>query len=244
MNIPEERARLELEKNLKQSGNPEKFFRVLDESGHLEIAFPEIAALKDVPAGPTEWHEEGSAFEHTMMVLSEMQELRPNDELALLMSISHDLGKAKTPRHELPSHPDHGRAGLDVIESMASRLSMSNLQQKVMKDAARWHMPMNSINELRESTVIDLVQKVHDPARLVSLAQADARGRRPQGEFDAATAFRRFANASAAIDRWSGDDLIEQGYNPDEMGGENFGNLLHQKRVELMRSLERSGSQQ
>lgn len=157
MNIPEERVRLELEKNLKESDNPSKFFRVLDESGHLDEAFPELAVLKGRPAGPEEWHKEGSAFEHTMMVLEEMSNIRPNDELALLMSISHDFGKAKTPRSELPSHPDHGRAGLDVIENMVSRLSMSNLQKKVMRDAARWHMPMNDVEDLRESTVLDLV---------------------------------------------------------------------------------------
>jgi len=172
------------------------------------------------------------------MVLDEMAALREKDELSLLMALAHDLGKAKTPRQELPSHPAHGKAGLDVIESMASRLSMSNLQQKVMKDAARWHMPMNDINELNEGTVLELVQDAYDPARLVALAQADARGREPQGEFNPADAYRRFAKAEAALEAWDGERLIGEGYDPDEMGGENFGNLLHQKRVELMRELE------
>ena len=236
--LPQERIRMEMEKTFKQADEPSVFFDTLLIVDGLDIAFPELSALRGRPAGPEEWHGEGSAYRHTMMVLDEMAAIREGDELALLMALAHDLGKAKTPRQELPSHPGHGKAGLDVIENMAARLSMSNLQQKVMKDAARWHMPVNDIRKLRESTVIDLVQDAHDCARLVSLAQADARGRRPQGEFDAAQAFRRFAYAEAAIERWDGKALIDEGYDPDEMGGENFGNLLRQRRVETMRKIE------
>lgn len=33
--------------------------------------------------------------------------------------------------------------------------------------------------------------------------------------------------------------LIEEGYHPEEIGGKEFGDLLHQKRVEMMREIER-----
>jgi len=238
MSLPPERYRIELEKTLRQADEPSRFFDVLAEVGALEQTFPELNALRGVPAGPEEFHEEGSAFSHTMLVLDEMAKMRKGDELALLMSIAHDLGKGVTDPDDLPSHPAHGKAGLDVIEGMVERLSMSNAQQKVMKDAARWHMPVNDINELRASTVINLLNEVRDPSRLVTLAKADALGRRPRGSFDMADAFRRFAAGSQAISEWHGGRLIEEGHDPDEMGGENFGNLLHQKRVERMRELE------
>lgn len=237
--LPQERIRKEMEKALVQSDEPSRFFDILNAVGALDATFPELGVLRGRPAGPEEFHLEGSAFRHTMMVLDEMAEIRAEDELALLMALAHDLGKAKTKRQDLPNHPAHGRDGLDVVDEMAARLSMSNLQQKVMRDASRFHMQLNNIENLRESTVINLVEEAHDPARLVSLAQADARGRSPTGSFNAANAFRRFAKAEAAIERWSGQDLIDEGYDPEEMGGENFGNLLHQKRVELMRKLEK-----
>lgn len=236
--LPQERVRMEMEKALVQAGEPSQFFDILNIVGALDVTFPELNALRGVPAGPPEFHEEGTAFRHTMMVLDEMVALRSNDELAALMAIAHDIGKGTTPEAMLPSHHQHGKRGLDVIEAMAERLSMSNEQEKVMKDAARWHMPVADIEDLRESTVINLLNEVRDPSRLVSLAAADALGRRPQGDFNQADAFRRFANASQAISEWHGGRLIEEGYDPDEMGGEQFGNLLHQKRVERMRELE------
>jgi len=236
--LPSERIRLELEKTFKQADTPRVFFDMLAAVGALEHTFPELSALVGVPAGPDEFHGERDSLHHTMLVLSEMQDIRPNDETALLMVLSHDLGKAETPRSKLPSHPKHSVTGLDVVDSMAERLSMSNSQQKAMRDSVRYHMQVSDIDDLRESTVISLVQDAADPARLVSLSQADTRGRIPSGEFDEARAFERFAAASQAIEEWHGQSLIDEGYSPEEMGGEAFGNLLNQKRVELMRELE------
>ena len=236
--LPDERHRMELEKVLVQADTPSHFFDVLDIVGALEYTFPEIDALTEIPSGPYEFHKEGSAFRHTMMVLDEMKDIRPDDELALLMALSHDLGKGVTDEEYLPSHPAHGKAGLPIIEEMAERLSMSNEKEKYMKDASRYHMRMHNIEKLNESTIIETIQDAADPARLVSLAQADTRGRRPSGEFDASLTFRRFADASQAIEEWTGQRLIDEGYSPEEMGGKEFGNLLRQKRVERMRELE------
>lgn len=236
--LPQERVRMEMEKTFKQADRPSIFFDTLVMVDALHDTFPELAALREVPAGPEPHHREGSAYRHTMMVMDEMARIREGDELALLMAMAHDLGKAVTLEEDLPNHPNHGKQGLPIIEDMCDRLAMSNEQEDVMKDAARWHMPMNNIEELRESTVIDMEQEVHDTARLVSLSAADSRGRSPSTEFDQPTAFGRLLCASRAIEEWTGERLIEEGYSPAEMGGKNFGDLLRQKRVEFMRRLE------
>jgi tRNA nucleotidyltransferase (CCA-adding enzyme) len=236
--LPQERVRMEMEKALVQSDKPSRFFDILNSIGALEHTFPELDALRGVPAGPEEYHGEGSAFRHTMMVLDEMNKIRPSDELALLMAVAHDFGKAKTSSEDLPSHPDHGRAGLNPVREMMSRLGLSNEQTSMMKDACRFHTMMHDISDLRESTVLDIVQDADDPARLVSLAQADSLGREPARAFDAGAAFSRFAAATQSMEEWTGARLIENGYSPKEMGGEEFGNLLRQKRVELMRKFE------
>jgi len=239
MSLPPERYRLELIKTLKQAEEPSEFFYVLDEVGALEQTFPELADLQGVTAGPEQWHGEGDTFEHTMMVLEEAKKLRSDDPLLLLMAIAHDLGKAVTQEEDLPSHPGHAKNGVPIAEDMARRLSMSNEQRKAMKDAALMHMRLNDSEDLRASTVIEMVQNAQDIDRLLDLTHADTQGRIPKGDFDRQKAQARIDAAQQAVDEWDGKRLIEAGHSPDEMGGEDFGNLLHQKRVERMRELER-----
>jgi tRNA nucleotidyltransferase (CCA-adding enzyme) len=172
--------------------------------------------------------------------LDEMAEIRPQDETALLMSLAHDLGKSTTDEEDLPSHPAHGKHGVPVVEKMADRLSMSNEQKNAMRAACRHHMKMQDIGDLRESTVINLVEEedMETIFRLIDLVEADAAGRMPEGEADVGKMFARVFAAGAAIEHWTGEHLIDEGYNPAEMGGEEFGDLLHQKRVEFMREIE------
>lgn len=236
--LPQERARMEMEKSLVEADTPSTFFRVLDNVDALDYVFPELNALKGVPAGPPEYHGEGDAFEHTMLVLDNIMGYLPDDEIAGLMALAHDLGKGVTPTEELPSHPNHGMNGVDVIDKMAERLSMSNEQESAMKEAARYHMHFHCMEDLRESTVIDMAENIDNSGRLFSLADADTKGREPEGEFNPGIIFRRLALADYAIDTWTGSRLIDEGYDPEEMGGEEFGALLKQRRVEKMREME------
>lgn len=51
-------------------------------------------------------------------------------------------------------------------------------------------------------------------------------------------ALARFDAACAACNAITGQDLIDEGYGPDDMGGKEFGALLRQRRVEFMRDVE------
>jgi len=236
--LPQERVRMEAEKSLVRSDQPRRFFDILEEVGALETTFPALASLTQVPAGPEQYHKEGSAYEHTMMVLEQMNERRPNDELALLMALYHDIGKGLTPDKSLPSHPNHGDGGLGIIMRVAERLSLSNEQESAMKEASRYHMMLNDVEDLRESTVIDVVQRADNLDRLVDLVKADAAGRIPSTEVDGEPIRRRFSLAQLACAEWTGQRLLDEGYDPEEMGGKEFGDLLRQRRVEYMRELE------
>lgn len=234
--LPQERVRMEMEKALVQADEPSRFFEILHEVAALDYTFPELYDLMGVPAGPPEFHKEGDSFDHTMMVLDEMSELRPNDELALLMALAHDLGKGVTSEMMLPSHHNHGTSGIPIVESMADRLSLSNEQENAMVEACRLHMRFHDVEGLRASTVVEMWQNMDHFHRLWDLAVADSRGREPQRE--PPTAFDRFDAARRAVDEWTGQRLIDEGYSPDDMGGEEFGALLRQRRVERMRELE------
>lgn len=236
--LPEERIRMEMEKNFKQAKDPALFFKILASVDALEVSFPVLDKMRDIPAGPPEHHSEGSVFTHTMLVLQAMHDLRGNDPDGLLAALAHDFGKVETPESELPSHHGHGKAGLPVVERFANRLSMSNHQRRVMRDACRHHMRLNDIEQLNEATVFDLVAQLHvEPDLLVDLAVADARGREPQTYFPADLARERLDRAVQAMNDVSGRDLIEEGRDPQEIGGEKFGKLLRDRRIERMHAL-------
>jgi tRNA nucleotidyltransferase (CCA-adding enzyme) len=233
-NLPQERVRMEMEKALVQADEPSRFFRVLEEVAALDYTFPELYDLMGVSAGPDEFHKEGDTFDHTMLVLDEMSKLRPDDELAMLMALAHDLGKAVTAGGD--NHGGHGKKGVNPVREMMARLGLSNAQTEAMKEACRYHMRFHDVEDLRASTVVEMWQDMSHFHRLWDLALADSLGREPKG--DPPEGFDRFHAARQAVDEWTGQRLIDEGYDPQEMGGENFGNLLHQKRVERMRELE------
>jgi tRNA nucleotidyltransferase (CCA-adding enzyme) len=230
--------RIELEKNFKQAQDPAKFFEVLASVDALDAAFPRIAEMQHIPAGPSEHHSEGSLFNHTISVLRKMHEIRGNDPDGLLAALAHDFGKLETPEEEWPNHHGHGKAGLPVAERFANRLSMSNHQRRVMRDACRHHMRLHNIKEMNNATVFDLVAQLNVPVDLlVDLCVADAFGRVPPGDFPADLALRRMNLVHEAMNDVSGSDLIDEGRDPSEIGGEKFGKLLRDRRIERMHEL-------
>lgn len=236
--LPQERVRKEMLKSFEQADKQRRFFDVLSEVHGLLSAFPYLWLMTRRPAGPKHYHREGTAYEHTMMVMEEMQELRPNDPLAMLMALTHDFGKAFTDDEDLPSHPNHGERGVEHIDLFADEKSFSNEHTNAMKEASRYHMRFHDIEDLRESTIVEMVQNIDTMDRLIDLAVADGRGRRPQSEVDTTVIRDRIDAARTACETWSGQDLIDEGYDPDGMGGEEFGSLLRQRRVETMREIE------
>lgn len=232
--LPGERVRMEASKNFREAKEPRKFFDILTEVGALPHSFPELAALRLVAAGPSEYHQEGTAWEHTLMVLEEMHDLMPNDELALWMALTHDLGKAETPSDELPSHHGHGERGIPIIEDMSDRLAFSNEQERACKEGARQHMRLKNVEEMRDATLFDTWKQVDNRTRLSRLMVADARGREPAGEFAFNELMDAFQRAQDAVAEVSARDLMDDGHDPEE-DGEKFGQLLRQRRIEAMK---------
>jgi len=236
--LPEERLRMELTKNFKEAKKPSMFFKVLASVDALDVSFPHISNMREVPAGPPQHHSEGSVFNHTMAVIRTMHDIRGNDLYGLLAALAHDFGKLETPENQWPAHHGHGKAGISVTETFANRLSMSNQQRRVMHDACRHHMKLHNVENLNEATVFDLVAELHiEPDLLVDLGAADAFGRTPTGDFPEDLARKRLNRAVQAIEDVNGQDLIEAGRDPQEIGGETFGKLLRDKRIERMHKI-------
>ncbi|WP_135666821.1 HD domain-containing protein [Halorhabdus rudnickae] len=247
--IPDDRIGAELVKALKQAVQPRAFVDVLDDVNALEIAFPELAALANVPAGPEGTHEEGDSLEHTLQVLEQMHERRGNDVPALLAALAHDLGKGETPADELPAHHGHGKQGVPIARSVRSRLGLDRDLRGVMDTAASVHMRLPRIEEMTAPAIIDLAKEVHGSPlsieQVIDLGTADAKGRDPADDFPDGIVREHLTLAVKTIEEIGGAEAMqERDIDPTDVGseipGERIGNLVRQDRVETFR--DRAGT--
>jgi hypothetical protein len=114
---------------------------------------------------------------------------------------------------------------------------------------------MHDLADLREATVLELVEALRDDYEvshpgdeavvthvtldeLIALGVADGRGRIPSSELDREFARALFDRALAVLDGIDGQHVFE---NFDAPEGPHFGDLLHQERVRAMRNPEEFG---
>lgn len=125
------------------------FIMLLDEINALQIIFPEIYNLKQVPEN-TIYHPEGNAYEHVLLTLkqvyscffmNESQEINTEDiALVNFGLLCHDLGKAYTDRQKWPAHHGHDDLGLSIIDEMCKRLMVPNKYRDYAMMACKYHM--------------------------------------------------------------------------------------------------------
>jgi tRNA nucleotidyltransferase (CCA-adding enzyme) len=132
---PKERVFGELAKALKAK-KPSEFFRFLLDSDVLDVTFPDIARLVG-QTQPEQWHPEGDAFEHTMLVLDTVSG-KTDNVLTRFAALMHDVGKGVTPKSELPHHNGHDQKGIPIIESLPACYPSKWKQAAVF--TAQYHM--------------------------------------------------------------------------------------------------------
>lgn len=161
--------------------HPEVFFQVLRDCGALAAIFPEIDALFGVPQ-PAKWHPEIDTGIHTMMVIQQAAKLT-TDLRVRFAALTHDLGKAKTPRSILPRHHGHEEHSVRLVEDMASRLRIPNDYRDLAVRVARFHGHCHRGAELRPGTILKVLEGINafrDPQGLglfLLACEADKRGR-------------------------------------------------------------------
>lgn len=246
--VPRERLAAELRKTFKQAETPSVFFRVLDDVpgiDALDRTFPMVGALRGVPAGPPQFHQEGDAFDHTLLVVDEFMERRPGDIIGGLAALAHDLGKVTTDEETLPNHHGHdGPRGVEMVDEMVARLRLSNDERDAMAAAVRQHMKFHDIEDLNATTVLDMVPNIGNALSVeqaVALAEADAAGRLPQGDANSEMLRRRLNAALETKNDLTGQDAIDHlGHDPEDVGDslsvEKMQNQLRQMRAERLRA--------
>lgn len=175
-----ERVWQETERALSET-QPVAFFEVLRACGALAEIFPEIEALFGVPQ-PAQWHPEIDTGVHTFMVLDMAARLTPLASVRFA-ALTHDLGKALTPRDKWPRHPGHEVASVRLVTELCARLRIPNDYRDLAVLVARHHGVVHRAFELRPSTVLELLENTDAIRRaerfesFLLACEADARGR-------------------------------------------------------------------
>jgi len=189
--ISPERIRDELLKSASQSG--EKFAQYilkLDNLKLLKHILPEVVNLKwyreNLQNHPETRGEGGTVFAHVMAALKKSDTKDPIKNLAILL---HDVGKgiSFTQENGLPRYFNHAKKSIDLVNTIAARLKMSNTEKDALIFAVGNHMKFHKILDMKPSKIAEIVNNDHWDV-LVAVGRADefARGHmfKHKGEFE------------------------------------------------------------
>ena len=200
-----ERVWQELARGLLEK-RPSRFFETLRSCGALAKILPEVDALFGVPQ-PEKYHPEIDCGIHALLVVDDAA--RHDYPLEVrFAALTHDLGKATTPKDILPRHIGHELRGVGIIKKLAQRLRAPGECRDLALLAARFHGEIHRAHELRAETIIRLFQSAdvwRRPARFAQLLQvcaADARGRtgHEQDDYPQAAYLSELLAAARAVD--------------------------------------------
>lgn len=188
------------------AAQPSRMFETLRECGALIKLLPELDALWGIPQR-ADYHPEIDTGVHMMMVL-DMASRIAAPLPARFAALTHDFGKATTPKDILPRHHGHEQRSVDLLLPLCDRWRVPTECRDVARLTARYHGNIHCFDELRDGTRLDLLERcdaLRRPERfdLVLLAcEADYRGRLGWSERDyvQAAAWRRIRETVRGVD--------------------------------------------
>ena len=217
-----ERVWQELRKAL-ASPQPSAFLATLRACGALAVILPEVDALYGVPQR-AEFHPEVDTGIHQQLVSDMAARLAPGDDRVGFTALVHDLGKALTPASVLPRHIGHEQAGLKPLAALCERLKVPLEHRRLAEAVCREHLNVHRLAELRDATVLDLLERcdtLRRPERVAGMAlacEADKRGRlgHADDDYPQGAELRRLHAAALAV---NARDLADgEGLSGPEIG--------------------------
>ncbi len=200
-----ERVWQELSRGLMED-KPSRMLQALRECGALQRVLPEVDALFGVPQ-PPEHHPEVDTGLHILLVV-DYAAAQNYPVTVRFAALTHDLGKAATPREHWPKHHGHEHKSVELVEQLCERLRVPGECRDLAVLAARYHGDVHRAQELRPATVLKLLSAAdiyRKPARfeeLLAACSCDYHGRsglenRPYPQADL---LRTAAAAARAVD--------------------------------------------
>ena len=231
--LSRERVFNELKKAL-ESNKPSIFFQVLKQANVLDVHFKEVANLIGA-LQPKEYHPEGDAYNHTMIVLDRMAELT-DDVVLRFCGLVHDFGKGVTPKEMYPHHYAHDEKGIAVVSEFGKRLLIPNTWIKCGKTAAKEHMKGGIFYKMTIPKKVSFIERVAKSVlglhglQLVVLADKCTRNFKE----DEVTFEKIGQKCIDAID----GEYIKKKYNMQE--GRALANKLHEERCKWLQNYNNS----
>ena len=235
-----ERVWAELAKALKEP-SPSSFFYILKDCGALKKIFPEIFGLFGV-IQPEKYHPEIDTGIHAMMSLEQAALLSEKPEVRFA-ALVHDLGKALSPKENLPHHYGHEAKGLPVLDAFCRRLRVPASFRSLAMLVMRYHTHCHKAMELKPGTLVDLLTALgafkphhnHLPD-FVLACEADAKGRtglenRP---YPQAAYLLKMAQTAASV---SAESVLNK-----EFQGAEIGEAIRRLRIEAVNAMIKTKS--
>jgi tRNA nucleotidyltransferase (CCA-adding enzyme) len=136
---------------------PSLMIKVLRDCSALARILPEVDALFGVPQPPTH-HPEIDTGVHVMLVLD--YAARERFPLPVrYAALTHDLGKATTPKSDWPRHVGHELRSLDLLRALSERLRVPADCKDVAELVARHHVTIHRAEEMKPTSIVRLLEK-------------------------------------------------------------------------------------
>ena len=219
---------------------PSLALKVLHECGALARLLPEVANLDGVPQSP-QWHPEGDAFVHTLLVVDKAAEMHSPAPVRFA-ALVHDVGKGLTPKELLPKHHGHENRGVPLVEEICERLGVPSSWKKLALAVTENHLKLHKISELKPKTIHDLLETIGGLKKdtltffenVIAACRADDYGKNRFQEYQPGVWAKKMSTAAMSI---TGETLLQKvaengGPFPE---GEEFGKRLRELRIGVIR---------
>lgn len=210
-NLTVERIFEEVKKAL-QAKKSSRFFLLMRQIGALKKIMPEIDVLFEVPEKVC-YHPEGNTGGHVMTALDTAPECSAFVKFAIL---THDAGKALTPKDKWPSHHGHADFGQKPILSLCARLKVPNLYKDFALKAAKYHMHYFDVFQMRPGKIYDLLEGLTIGHRsyleeYIKVCRADFEGSASENRAEERKVFEKKAGllrrAKAFLEKLKAEDM-------------------------------------
>lgn len=233
--LSKERVFEELKKAL-NTNKPSIFFDILKKANVLDVHFKEIYDLIGAEQ-PIEYHPEGDAYNHTMLVLDKTSKLTENLEEKRKLEIRfsalvHDIGKGTTPKEQYPHHYGHEERGAILLEKLENRITLPKDWIECGKTACKEHMRGGIFYKMKPSTKVGFIERISKSTLgldgLQTIVNSDKAGR------EKVTINNNFETIGKRCLKEIDGEYIKNKYNIEQ--GTKFGIKLHEERINWMKN--------
>ncbi|MDX1295107.1 MAG: HD domain-containing protein [Sulfurimonadaceae bacterium] len=221
--LPKERIFEEFKKLLLKSERPSEGFRIMRRIGLLEL-MPELSSLRLVRQDRQE-HPEGDVWEHTLMCIDAMAQMRSGEskhDLTLMLAVlCHDFGKPEALKAQ---SNDYESYGVEPAERFLRRLTdEKELITDVTRLVRHHQKPLRFYQQSAPDEEIRRLATEVPLEELVTVAKANFLGRKTPdaeegiflaGEWLLTRAEQVNANADGLQPLLQGRDLLDAGFQP------------------------------